>query len=298
VRPLNRGPGAPRGPGLSREAAASISQVIVTLTLLLANAGPTTGFLAYSCDNMRSPVAGYEIAPREGCWVKQQADTTPEPKDGRIVWMQDGVRFPVTRFKMTETMMQADCDSGGKVKPWRMVVMEKLIPIGPRSCMEISTSRRVTLFNRTIVLAENGTAMETLEERVTCGPKGQCPSGGSPGTSGKAYTRLTVRRIMVWDRAATESLTKKTIVRGRNDIIPNYVAGGMVAIEGAYVWNYTTRNCPEEELEELYKGKLAILDGGVVTLGKTSNGQKAWLRLERGVTICGRRMRQTHLPHV
>jgi hypothetical protein len=38
VRPLNCGPGATRGPGLSREAAASISQVIVTLTLLLANA--------------------------------------------------------------------------------------------------------------------------------------------------------------------------------------------------------------------------------------------------------------------
>ncbi len=27
-------------------------------------------------------------------------------------------------------------------------------------------------------------------------------------------------------------------------------------------------------------------------------GQRAWLRLEKGVTICGRRMRQTHLPHV
>jgi hypothetical protein len=44
VRPLNRTPGAARGPGLSREAAASISQVIVTLTLLLANAGPTHWF--------------------------------------------------------------------------------------------------------------------------------------------------------------------------------------------------------------------------------------------------------------
>ncbi len=36
----------------------------------------------------------------------------------------------------------------------------------------------------------------------------------------------------------------------------------------------------------------------MVTLGKTSTGQKAWLRLEKGVTICGRRMRRTHLPHV
>jgi hypothetical protein len=72
----------------------------------------------------------------------------------------------------------------------------------------------------------------------------------------------------------------------------------MDATEGAYVWNYTIRNCPEEELEELYKGKLGILDNGVVTLDKTSAGQKAWLRLEKGVTICGRRMRRTHLPHV
>ncbi len=147
-------------------------------------------------------------------------------------------------------------------------------------------------------LAENGTAMETLEEQVNCGPKGQGPSGGSPGTPGKAYTRLTVRRSTVWERAATESLTKKTIAKGSNDIIPNYVAGGMDATEGTFVWNYTIRDCPEEELEELYKGKLGILDGGVVTLDKTSDGQKAWLRLERGVTICGRRMRRTHLPHV
>ncbi len=298
VRPLNRMPGAARGPGLSREAAASISQVIVTLTLLLANAGPTTGFLAYSCDNMRSPVTGYELAPQEGCWVKQPAYMTPEPKDGRIVWMRDGVGFPVTHCKMTETMMQADCDSGGRVKPWRMISMEKLILISPRSCMEISTSRKVTLFNRTIVLAENGTAMETLEKQVNCGMKGQRPSGGSPGTPGKAYTRLTVRRITVWERAATESLTKRTIAKGSNDIIPNYVAGGMDATEGTFVRNYTIRNCPEEELEELYKGKLGVLDGCVVTLDKTSDGQKAWLRLERGVTICGRRMRRTHLPHV
>jgi hypothetical protein len=61
---------------------------------------------------------------------------------------------------------------------------------------------------------------------------------------------------------------------------------------------YTIRNCPEEELEELYKGKLGILDNGVVTLDRTSTSQKAWLRLEKGVTICGRRMRRTHLPHV
>jgi hypothetical protein len=107
-----------------------------------------------------------------------------------------------------------------------------------------------------------------------------------------------VRKIAVWERAATESITKKTIVKGSNDIIPNYIEGGMDAMEGAYVWNYTLRNCPEEEWEELYKGKLGIFDDDVVTLAKADTGQKAWLRLERGVTICGRRMRRTHLPHV
>jgi hypothetical protein len=183
--------------------------------------------------------------------------------------MRDGARFPVIRCKMTETTMQAGCDSGGRVKPWRIIAMEKLVPISPRSCMEISASGRVTLFNRTMVLAENGTATETLEERVNCGLKGQRPNGGSPGVTGKAYIRLTMRRIAVWERTATESLTKKTIAKGSNDIIPNYVAGGMDATEGAYMWNYTMRNCPEEELKELYKGKLGILDGGVVTLDKT-----------------------------
>ncbi len=261
---------------------ASISQVIVTLTLLLANAGPTNGFLAYSCDNMMGPVTDYALAPREGCWMKQPSYAMPEPRDGRIVWMRDGVQFPVIHCKMTETVMQADCDSRCRAKPWRVVAMEKLIPIDPRSCMEVSTSRRVTLFNRTIALAGDGTAMETLEERANCGPKGQCPSRGGPGTPRKAYTRLTVRRIMVWERGATDSLIKKTIARGGNDVIPNYVAGGMDATEGAYVWNYTTRNCPEDELEELYKRKLGVLDGGVVTLSKaSSNGQRAWLKLKR-----------------
>jgi hypothetical protein len=68
---------------------------------------------------------------------------------------------------------------------------------------------------------------------------------------GKAYIRLTVRKIAIWEHAATESITKKTIVKGSNDAVPNYVAGGMDAKEGTYVWNYNVRNCPEEELEEL-----------------------------------------------
>jgi hypothetical protein len=69
-----------------------------------------------------------------------------------------------------------------------------------------------------------------------------------------------MRRIAVSKRMATESITKKIIVKGSNDIIPNYVAGVMDAMEGTYSWNYTLRNCPEEEWEELYKGKLGILE--------------------------------------
>jgi hypothetical protein len=72
------------------------------------------------------------------------------------------------------------------------------------------------------------------------------------GWAGKAHVQLTMRRIAVWKRVATESITKKIIVKGINDIIPNYVAGGMDATEGTYIWNYTLRNCPEEEWEELY----------------------------------------------
>ena len=198
VRPLNHTPGAARGPGLSREAAASISQVIVTLTLLLANAGPTTGFLAYSCEDLRNPVMGYELTPQEGCWMKQPTYATPVPKDGRIVWMRDGVQFPVIRCKMTETVMQADCDPRGRIGPWRMIVMEKLVPISPRGCMEISESRRATLFERMMALAENGTAMETSEERVNCDLGGRSLNGRGPGVPGKAHIRLTVRKIAVW----------------------------------------------------------------------------------------------------
>jgi hypothetical protein len=96
IRPLIRMPGAARGPPpLSREAAASISQVIVTLTLLLANAGPTDGFMAYSCEDMKSPMVGYELTPQAGCWMKQPAHENLKPRDGRIVWMRDGIQLPV-----------------------------------------------------------------------------------------------------------------------------------------------------------------------------------------------------------
>ncbi len=100
---------------------------------------------------------------------------------------------------------------------------------------------------------------------------------------------------MVWERKATESLIKKTITMGENDILPNFVAGGTDAKEGTYVWNYTVRSCQEEELEELYNGRMGVFKSGSVVLDGSSGGQRAWLRIEPGVTICGRRMRRTHL---
>jgi hypothetical protein len=153
------------------------------------------------------------------------------------------------------------------------------------------------LFDQTIILTQNGTAVKALEERVNCDSRSQDPIQRSSGGSRKAHVQLTVRRIAIWRRVATESITKKVIVKGVHDIIPNYIAGGMDAIEGTYVWNYTTRNCPEEEWEELYKGKLGILEDEVITLDRSA-GQRAWLRLKKGVTICRKRMRSTHLPHV
>ncbi|MFN9900228.1 MAG: hypothetical protein ACK55Z_15850, partial [bacterium] len=78
-------PGAARPPPLSREAAAGISQVIVALTLLLANAGSADGFMAYSCENMRSPVVSYDLTPQAGCWMKPLAHRNLEQKDGRIL---------------------------------------------------------------------------------------------------------------------------------------------------------------------------------------------------------------------
>jgi hypothetical protein len=128
--------------------------------------------------------------------------------------------------------------------------------------------------------------MKTLEERINCDARGRSPIRRSSDGPGRAHVQLTMRRIAVWRRVATENIAKKVIVKGIHDIIPNYVAGGMDATEGTYVWNHTMRSCPEEEWEELYKGKLGILEDEVITLDRLA-GQRAWLKLEKGVTVWG-----------
>ena len=277
VRLLVRMPGAASGPPLSREAA-SISQVIVTLTLLLANASSTDGFIAYSCENMRGPMSGYELTPQAGCWMRPPMHVGPKPRDGRILWMRDKAQFPVVHCKMTETVMQANCGPKGDVGPWRMIVIEKLVPISPRDCLNISESGKVTLFGHTMTLTRNGTGMRALEERVNCDTRGRSPIRRSSDGPGRAHTQLTERRIAVWRRMAIENIATRVIVKGAHDIIPNHVAGGMDATDGTYVWNHIRRGCPEEEWEELYKGRLGILEDEVITLNRLA-GQRAWLKL-------------------
>ena len=86
-------------------------------------------------------------------------------------------------------------------------------------------------------------------------------------------------------------------MRRVHDILPNYIAGGMDATEGTYVWGHIERGCSGGDGEELYRGKLGVLRDEVITLDQ-SVGQRAWLKLGKVVTICGKKMRSTHLRHV
>jgi hypothetical protein len=249
-------PGVARPPPLSREAAACISQVIVALTLLLANAGSADGLMAYSCENVRSPVVAYDLTPQAGCWMKSPLHKNPEQKEGRVLWMRDKAQFPVVHCKMTETVMQASCDPGGGTGSWKVIEFEKLTPITPRDCLNVFETKKAILLGHVVNLTANGTGMKTLEERVNCGPQGQGSAQRSSGGPGRPHIQLTVKRIAVWRRMAIEDAVKKTIKRRVHDILPNHVAGGMDATEGTYVWDHIQRGCSGGEWEELYrKGK-------------------------------------------
>jgi hypothetical protein len=78
--------------------------------------------------------------------MKQLTHANLKTRDGRIVWMRDGAQFPVIHCKMTETVMQADCGTKGELGPWRMIGIERLVPISPRDCLSISDSGEATLF--------------------------------------------------------------------------------------------------------------------------------------------------------
>jgi hypothetical protein len=59
----------------------------------------------------------------------------------------------------------------------------------------------------------------------------------------EAYTKLTVRS-MVWKRQATESLTRRTVPLGENNILPSFVADGMDATEGTFAWDLHCEELP------------------------------------------------------
>jgi hypothetical protein len=75
---------------------------------------------------------------------------------------------------MTETAIRADCDATGRAGVWRVAASEKQVPMSPMSCLEISSSNKVVLFNHTLPLRTNGMAMETLEEWTNLNPGGGC----------------------------------------------------------------------------------------------------------------------------
>ncbi len=122
---------------LNQEASANIRQIIMTLTLLLSNSGQSDELLAYDCRNIRGSVKAYALTPQEGCWSEQPGHPVPESRDGRILWIRDGARFPIVRCKMTETAMRADCDATGRIGVWRVTPSEKQVPMSPMSCLEI-----------------------------------------------------------------------------------------------------------------------------------------------------------------
>ena len=160
----------------------------------------------------------YDLTPQTGCWMKSLSHRSLEQKDGRILWMRDKAQFPVVHCKMTETVMQASCDSGGGIGPWEVVEIEKLAPITPRDCLSAFETGRVTLLGHVVNLTTNGTGMRTLEERVNCGPQGQGSARRSSGGPGRPRIQLTIKRIAIWKRMAIEDAVKKIIIGKTHDI--------------------------------------------------------------------------------
>ncbi len=127
----------------------------------------------------------YDLTPQAGCWMKPLSHRSLEQKDGRILWMRDKAQFSVVHCKMTETVMQASCDSGGGIGPWEVIGIEKLAPIAPRDCLSAFETGRVTLLGHMVNLTANGTGMKILEERINCGPQGQGSTRRSSGGPGR-----------------------------------------------------------------------------------------------------------------
>ncbi len=178
-------------------------------------------------------------------------------------------------------------------------------PLGPRTCREIADAGKAVLFDRAVQLGTNGNALDTNKEQFHMHAGGSCPKGGEISSHAKAYLTYTLPKLTVRKRWAMGSLTRQTITLRRNVILSNSIVRAMDAMEDAFVWNYTMRECEEKELEEIYSGQLGVIFSGknrmlgsTVLSNDPRRGQRAWLQIGCGTIICGRIMRETHLPHV
>ncbi len=113
----------------------------------------------------------------------------------------------------------------------------------------------------------------------------------------EAYTKLTFRS-MVWKRQATESLSRRTVALGENNTLQALWPVEWMPQRELLPGIYTVRSCQEEELEELYNGRMGVFmakDGhtqsSMALVSDISGDQREWLQMGLRVTICSRRMR-------
>jgi hypothetical protein len=111
---------------------------------------------------------------------------------------------------------------------------------------------------RAVKLGTNGNALDTNKEQFHMHAGGSCPKGGEISSHAKAYITYTLPKLTVRKRWVMDSLTRQTITLRRNVILSNSILGGMDAVEGVFVWNYTMRGCEKKELEELYRGRCEL----------------------------------------
>jgi hypothetical protein len=174
---------------LNRETKINKQQIIMTLTILISDARHADGLQAYSCKGVKEVVKVYALIPPEGCWSEHPHHPAQESRRGRILWMRDEARFPVIHCKLTETALKVDCKKEGGLGAWQMLALEKLIPMGPRDCMQTATSGRIVLFDRAILLGVNGTAMDINEEKINMHIDCGCPRRGRRGQHERAHVQ-------------------------------------------------------------------------------------------------------------
>ena len=92
--------------------------------------------------------------------------------------MRDEARFPVVHCKLTEATWRAYCEETGRAGAWQVDTPERLKPIGPKDCLEASSSGRIVLFSEVMRLGINGMTTDAHEERINMSPDGKWPGKG------------------------------------------------------------------------------------------------------------------------